>query len=78
MSLHHLTQLRSRQEMQQATAPHAGEQQMTDDQRARTAQAIVDAGRRRRGELPYEPAAALDPTAAAILAAGRKRRNEEE
>lgn len=71
-----LTKLRSRHELEQQAAPHDG-QQMTDDQRARTAQAIINAGKKRRGELPYEDAEAnIGPEAKAILDAGRRRRNE--
>jgi hypothetical protein len=49
--------------------------EMTTEQKAR---AIIDAGRRRRGELNDDPAPELSETAKAILAAGRKRRNEED
>ena len=76
----YLTKLRSRAELANPRAdqenPATRVVEPTDDQRARTAQAIIDAGRRRRGEIPDEPAAEIDSTAAAILAAGKKRRNE--
>lgn len=75
MPLDHLTKLRSRAELANPQADQPGT--LTDEQRAKNAQAIVDAGRRRRGELAY-PEDDISPTAKAILAAGRARRNEEE
>ena len=72
----YLTKLRSRAELQQSTTPSVGGS-LTDAQRAKTAQAIIDAGRKRRGEIPDAPQA-ISPAAAAILAAGRRRRSEQE
>jgi len=58
-----------------AQVPGAG--QLTDDaQRAANAQAIVDAGRRRRGELADQPPMPSDELAAAIIRAGALRRGE--
>ena len=80
MSLNHLTKLRSRAELQQASAPHDGRPQtMTDEQRTATADLIIKMGRVRRGEIDLDAKSEeINPVAAAILRAGRRRRNEEE
>jgi hypothetical protein len=74
MSLHHLTQLRSRAELENPRVDQPGT--LTDEQRTKTAQAIIDAGRRRRGELADQPTMPSDELAAAIIRAGALRRGE--
>ena len=75
MSLTYLTKLRSRAELENPRVDQPGT--MTDDERTRTAKAIIDAGKKRRGEL-IDEAQPIDATAEAILRAGRRRRNEED